>query len=324
MAMQAIQGLHHITAIASDPQTSVNFYHEVLGQRLVKTTVNFDDPSTYHLYYGDEIGTPGTVMTFFPWKGMRRGKIGNGEVGATAYSIPAAALDYWRQRLASYDVEIKAQQERFGNTVLIFNDPDGMVLELVATDEQATIQHWQDGPVPPEYALRGFHSVTLFVNKAAYTAKILVDLLGYEAAGQDGNRYRYRAAGADIALYVDLLEQPGLGRGQFGAGSVHHIAFRTVDDSEQQAYLHKLRGAGLGVSPVRDRQYFHSIYFREPNGVLFEVATDAPGFLYDEALDELGTNLKLPDWYEPQRAQIEASVTPFTIPTFDKEQLNDE
>lgn len=319
MAMKPIQGIHHITAVASDPQRNVDFYHAVLGQRLVKTTVNFDDPSTYHLYYGDEMGSPGTVMTFFPWQGMRKGRPGNGEVGATAYSIPTAALDYWRERLAAYDVAIKAEEERFGDTVLIFNDPDGMVLELVATDEPTTIQHWQAGPVPEAYAIRGFHSVTLFVNRHDYTERVLVDQLGYSAAGQNDNRYRYKGASDDIGLYVDLLERPGLGRGAFGAGSVHHLAFRTIDDSEQAEYLNKLRGAGLGVSPVRDRQYFHSIYFREPNGVLFEVATDAPGFLYDEPLEELGTNLKLPDWYETRRDEIEASVTPFTIPTFDKE-----
>lgn len=324
MAMKPIQGIHHITAVASDPQRNVDFYHAVLGQRLVKTTVNFDDPSTYHLYYGDEIGSPGTIMTFFPWQGMRKGRPGNGEVGATAYSIPTAALAYWRERLAAHNVAIKAEEERFGDTVLVFNDPDGMVLELVATDDPTTIQHWQDGPVPPEYAIRGFHSVTLFVNRHEYTERVLVDQLGYTAAEQADNRYRYKGASEDIGLYVDLLERPGLGRGAFGAGSVHHLAFRTVDDSEQAEYLEKLRGAGLNVSPVRDRQYFHSIYFREPNGVLFEVATDAPGFLYDEPLEQLGTNLKLPDWYEPRRAEIAASVTPFTIPTFDKETTDNE
>ncbi|MDX2137377.1 MAG: ring-cleaving dioxygenase [Chloroflexota bacterium] len=314
--MQRIQGIHHITAVASDPQKNVDFYHEVLGQRLIKTTVNFDDPGTYHLYYGDEIGTPGTIMTYFPWMHMKRGRVGNGETGAVAYTIPAASVGYWRDRLAKYNILTAQPFERFGNMVVPFNDPDGMALELIATDEPGTIRYWAQGPIPEAHVIRGFHGVTLNVDRAAGTARVL-DLMGYEMVNVDGNRTRFKGASNDVGLYIDLLERRGERRGEFGAGSVHHVAFRTVDDSEQLEYRDKFTQAGLSVTPVQDRQYFHSIYFREPNGVLFEVATDAPGFLYDEPVAELGTSLKLPTWHEPLRPRIEATLPKFTIPTFE-------
>ncbi|MEZ4683208.1 MAG: ring-cleaving dioxygenase [Caldilineaceae bacterium] len=312
--MQPVQGIHHITAIASDPQRNLDFYHGLLGQRLVKKTVNFDDPGTYHFYFADKTGTPGTVLTFFPWRHMGRGVRGNGEVGATAYSIRPGSVDFWRKRLEQNGVAVADAPMRFGNDVLSFTDPDGMVIELVVNEEAQTFVPWERGPLPGEHELRGFHSATLWVANAAATDEILTAHLGYQLVGSAGNRTRYQGAGNDIGRYIDLLEQPGLGRGRLGAGSVHHIAYRTVDDSEQAEYLALLQEAGYGVSPVMDRQYFHSIYFREPNGVLFEIATDAPGFLYDEAVDELGTHLKLPDWLEPRRNQIEHSVVPVTLP----------
>lgn len=312
--MQPVQGIHHITAIASDPQRNLDFYHKVLGQRLIKRTVNFDDPSTYHFYFGDKSGTPGTILTFFPWRGMGRGVRGNGEVGATAYSIRPASVDYWRNRLTTHGVTVTDEVPRFGNDVLSFTDPDGMVIELVVNEEQSTLDPWDDGPIPTDHELRGFHSATLWVAAAQATGQLLTEQLGYQLVGQEGNRIRYKGASADIGLYIDLLEQPGLGQGRMGAGSVHHIAFRTVDDSEQAEYKSLLHKANLGVSPVMDRQYFHSIYFRSPGGVLFEIATDAPGFLYDEPVDELGTHLKLPNWLEPRRQKIEGSVVPVTLP----------
>ncbi|MCB0063647.1 MAG: ring-cleaving dioxygenase [Caldilineaceae bacterium] len=318
--MQPVQGIHHITAIASDPQRNLNFYHGLLGQRLVKKTVNFDDPGTYHFYFADKTGTPGTVLTFFPWRHMARGVRGNGEVGATAYSIRPASVDYWRKRLAQNGVAVATAPTRFGNDVFSFADPDGMIIELVVNEEQQTFEPWDSGPIPGEHELRGFHSATLWVANAAATDEILTAHLGYQLVGSEGSRIRYQGAGNDIGLYIDLLEQPGLGRGRLGAGSVHHIAYRTVDDSEQAQYLALLQEAGYGVSPVMDRQYFHSIYFREPNGVLFEVATDAPGFLYDEAVDELGTHLKLPHWLEPRRGQIEQSVVPVTLSAVETKQ----
>ena len=308
--MERIQGLHHITAVASDPQANVDFYVDVLGQRLIKTTVNFDDPGTYHLYYGDEVGTPGTALTFFPWTRMHRGRRGAGETVAMAYAIRPSSLPYWKDRLHDHGVEWVDVGPRFGEDVISFPDPDGMVVELVATEDPSTVQVWKDGPVPEEHSLRGFHSVTLLVTAVAPTAEVLVRNMGYEPAGQEGSRFRFRGASGDRGLYIDIDQQPEASRGAFGAGSIHHIAFRTVDDDEQLEYLEQLRAAGLQVTPVQDRQYFHSIYFREPGGVLFEVATDAPGFLVDESVDELGSTLKLPPWYEGMRNQIEAKLPP--------------
>jgi len=304
--MQPIQGLHHITAVASDPQANIDFYVRVLGQRLVKTTVNFDDPGTYHLYYGDETGTPGTALTFFPWRTMHRGRRGAGETSAMAYAIPRASMTYWKARLEEHGVSAVEVGPRFGDAVLQFEDPDGMVVELIATDDPSTIQHWTDGPVPAEHALRGFHSVTLLLNRSEATEAVLVEEMGYERIAEEGSRIRFRGASNDRGLYIDFDVQPEAKRGAFGAGSIHHIAFRTVDDAEQQEYLQSLNEAGLRVTPVQDRQYFHSIYFREPGGVLFEVATDEPGFTADESVAELGSSLKLPAWFESRRAEIES------------------
>lgn len=311
--MQPIQGLHHITAVAGDPQANINFYHQVLGQRFVKKTVNFDDPGTYHFYFADEVGTPGTVLTFFPWRQMRRGERGNGETTAVAYTIAPDSIGYWQERLAAHGVVVGEMQTRFGTAVLPFHDPDGMPLELIASGEKGNFRHWANGPVPEEHALRGFHGVTLWLNAVEPTAAVLTEQMGYTFVGQEGSRYRYRGASADGGLYVDILHRPGQRRGSFGAGSIHHIAFRTVDDSEQLEYLQSLRQAGLQVTPVQDRQYFHSIYFRESGGVLFEVATDAPGFLIDETVEELGTHLKLPPWFEQHRAEIESVLPSVTV-----------
>jgi glyoxalase family protein len=303
--MQSIQGLHHITAIASDPQANLDFYHQLLGQRLVKRTVNFDDPGTYHFYYGDHVGTPGTILTFFPWRHMKRGRRGNGEATAVAYNIKAASVDYWQDRLQKHGISLGERQTRFGQEILPFPDPDGLMVELVVTDQPAGIQPWEEGPVSVEHALRGFQGVTAWVGEVQATADLLTDQLGYEFVGQEGRRYRFRGASDDVGLFIDLLERPNQASGRMGAGSIHHIAFRTVDDTEQLEYLNQLRQQGYNVSPVMDRQYFQSIYFRAPSGVLFEVATDAPGFLYDEPVAELGGTLKLPSWLEANRSQIE-------------------
>jgi len=317
--MNPVQGIHHITAVASDPQANVDFYHNLLGQRLVKKTVNFDDPGTYHFYFGDEIGTPGTILTFFPWQHMGRGQRGNGEVAATAYSIASTSVAYWRQRLAAHGVTAGESQTRFGAEVIPFQDPDGMGVELVVRDGRATYHHWQQGPIPAEHALRGFFGATLWVSEGQGTADLLTHSLGFTFIGQEGARSRFQAASDDIGLTIDLLERPGKPFARLGAGSVHHIAFRTADDEEQDEYLQALRNGGHQVSPVMDRQYFHSIYFRAPSGVLFEIATDAPGFLYDEPIDELGTHLKLPSWLEAQRDEIERSVPPFVLKAVERE-----
>jgi glyoxalase family protein len=311
--MEPVQGLHHITAVASNAQTNIDFYHKILGQRLVKKTVNFDDPGTYHLYYGDEIGTPGTVMTYFPWKNMQRGIKGNGETAAVGYAIRPESLKYWQERLKEHNISTGEIQTRFGAEVMPFSDLDGMTLELITTTNPATLEHWSDGSVPEEHAIRGFHGVTLWLSEVEGTAEVLTDFMDYEFVGQEGDRYRYQGASNDIGLYVDILHRPGQPRGQFGAGSVHHIAFRTVDDAEQREYMQKLRQAGYNVTNVLDRQYFHSIYFRTPGGVLFEIATDAPGFLYDEPVDELGTHLKLPPWLEEIRPAITQALPAVAI-----------
>ena len=307
--MNPIQGLHHITAVASNAQANLDFYEEVLGQRLVKRTVNFDDPGTYHLYYGDEVGTPGTIMTFFPWAHVVKGRPGSGEAAAVGYRIPEGAMDFWRQRLSDKGYEFQ-EEERFGEQVLRFQDPDGMALELVESGDEDDIHFWKESPIPESFALRGFHSVTLWLAEVEKTGALLVDQLGYSLQGQRDNRSRYKAAGTGSGLFIDLLHTPEIGPGRFGAGSIHHIAFRTVDDEEQSEYSKLLIKAGMQVTPVRDRQYFHSIYFRSPGHVLFEVATDAPGFAYDEDIPELGDSLKLPEWLEPRRDYIESLVPP--------------
>lgn len=313
--MNKIQGIHHITAMASDPQKNIDFYAQVLGQRFVKRTVNFDDPGTYHLYYGDEVGSPGTIMTFFPFqangRSIKKGRRGNGEVLASAYNILPASVDWWRARLNRLEI-VFTEAERFGETVLIFPDPDGMLIELVPHDGVPAPAHWADGPIPAEHALRGFHSVTLGVDDEEGTAPLLVQGFGYTRVGQDKSRVRFAGAG-QFGQFVDLLVRPGYPRGWLGAGSVHHVAFRTIDDTEQIEYQSMLRSQGYMATEVKDRQYFHSIYFREPNGTLFEVATDAPGFLYDEPIEELGQNLKLPAWLERNRAEIEKRLPEIEI-----------
>lgn len=310
--MEAIQGLHHITAFAANPQTNVDFYHNILGQRLVKTTVNFDDPGTYHLYYGDKIGTPGSIMTFFPWPLAARGVRGNGQVGASAYTIEAGSVDYWQKRLVNHGVNVEKIETRFGFDVIPFEDPDGMALELVVKEGPATIQYWEEGAVPPEHALRAFHGVTLWLAEGERTGALLTEQMGYEAVVREGNRWRFKSGSDDIGQYVDILVDRNRPAGRMGAGSVHHVAFRTRDDGEQLEYQQKLAQAGYGVTSVRDRQYFRSIYFHSPGGVLFEVATDAPGFAIDEPVETLGQSLKLPAWYEPRRKEIEAVLPPFT------------
>ena len=311
--MQPIRGIHHITAIASSPQANVDFYHSLLGQRLIKRTVNFDDPGSYHLYYGDEVGSPGTIMTFFAWPGARRGTVGNGEIGATGYAVHPASLGYWQKRLAEHGVSVGELQTRFGGAVLPFRDPDGMMLELIVDEHAEAPRLWTNGPIPAEHALAGFHGVTLYVTEAERSARLLVEQMGYRLAGQEGARWRFKANGDAVGGHVDLLERPGLGGGRMGAGSHHHVAFRVRDDAEEVEYQQALRVAGFDVTPVRDRQYFHSIYWREPGGVLFEIATDPPGFTWDETVEQLGSGLKLPPWLEQQRDVIQRTLLPITV-----------
>jgi glyoxalase family protein len=303
-----LTGLHHVTAIASDPRRNVDFYTRVLGLRLVKKTVNFDDPSTYHLYYGDSVGTPGSVLTFFPWGGLRRGRPGNGQVYATAFSISARSLRFWEARLLAHGVTFNEPVERFGEQVLAFTDSDGLVLELVATNETDARTPAAHPEIPLEHGIRGFHGITIAVIDASRTQGLLNDPMGYRVIQTAGNRTRLTVADGGPGTYVDLLTDRSLPRGLPGGGTVHHVAFRTPDDDAQIAAQTTLAELGYQVSPVMDRNYFHSIYYREPEGVLFEIATDTPGFAIDEPVESLGTTLKLPEQYESQRAAIEAAL----------------
>ena len=311
-----ISGLHHVTAIAGAPQRNLDFYAGVLGLRLVKRTVNFDDPGTYHFYFGDSIGTPGTILTFFPWTGAFRGRQGTGQVETTTFIIPAESASYWQERLNGHGVAAAPPVKRFEEDVIRFADPDGLLLELVASQTFGNIEGWTGGTVPAEHSLRGFHSVTGALENTAKTAKLLTEVFGYQSAGEEGNRQRFQSAvGQSPGKTIDLLTLPGTGRATSGVGSVHHIAFRAKNDEEQQEWRKYLVGLGYHVSQVMDRTYFHSIYFKEPGGILFEIATDPPGFLLDESQDELGRNLKLPPDVEQVRDRIEAALEPITIPS---------
>jgi glyoxalase family protein len=313
-----LPGIHHVTAIASDPQRNVDFYAGTLGLRMIKRTVNFDDPGTYHLYYGDAVGTPGTIMTFFAWPGARRGRVGTGQVGVTSFSIPERSFDYWQDRLVRDGVDVAALAARFAERVDDFRYPDGLPLELIATVVNDPRQGWRDGPVPHGHAIRGFHGVTLLERGggACEPTKSLLTALGFRLVRQEDDRFRF-AAGADGAAsgaLVDILCRPGLPLGQIAAGTVHHVAWRTQDDAQQEAWRQRILASGIDVTPVRDRQYFRSIYFREPGGVLFEIATDAPGFTIDESPERVGTGLMLPPWLESRRAQLERTLPPLRLP----------
>ena len=309
-------GIHHVTAFCGEPNRNAEFYVGLLGLRLVKFTVNHDDTSTLHLYYGDYHGTPGTNLTFFPRTSPgESGKFGAGQTRDTAYAIRPAPLDYWRQRLKNHEVPFN-ETRRFDDTVLSVSDPDEINIELVATDtaDDADITPWADSPVMPEHQLRGFYGVTLAVDDAEPTERVLTDSLGYERIGASDNRIRLRAEGAAPASIVDIAETD-LGRGKMGIGTVHHVAF-SVDDLEHQDEVRRaLIDAGLSPTDSIDRRYFQSIYCREPGGTLFEFATMSPGFTADEDLKKLGMTLVLPEWLEDKRDEIEASIPDFTPPS---------
>jgi glyoxalase family protein len=309
-----ISGIHHVTAIASDPQRNLDFYTEVLGLRLVKLTVNFDDPGTYHFYFGNDDGSPGSILTFFPWPGASRGTVGIGQVSAVAFAVAPTSLEWWMARLGEAGLPAEDAGPRFGEPVIRFADPDGLPLELVGTPRAAPGLAWKRGPVPAQKAIGGLHSATLSEEGYEKTAALLWETLGLQYAGNEGNRYRYTATGGDLGAIVDVLCAPDGRFGALGAGTVHHIAWRTPDDEQQRAWRDELVSGGYNVSPVMDREYFHSIYFREPGGILFEIATDPPGFATDEPTDRLGERLMLPSWLETRRAAVEAAVPRITLP----------
>ena len=303
-----IPGIHHVTAIASDPQRNLDFFTQVLGLRLVKLTVNFDDPGTYHFYFGDELGHPGTILTFFPWPGARRGIRGNGQVAVTSFSIPEGSTGYWQERLKRQGVSVGELSRRFDEEAVVFLDPDGMQLELVAYPTADPHKAWERGPVPPEHTIRGFHSVTLWEKDLERVAELLTQTLGFRPSQEAAQRLRFQAASDAPGRLVDVIHRPNGDPGWSGAGTVHHVAWRTSDDAEQLAWQEEITELGIRVTPVMDRQYFHSIYFREPGGVLFEIATDPPGFTWDEPPGQLGQALKLPPWLESRRAEIEQAL----------------
>ncbi|WP_369013024.1 ring-cleaving dioxygenase [Flavobacterium anhuiense] len=304
-----ILGLHHITAIAGDAKRNFDFYSKVLGLRFIKKTVNFDDHGTYHFYFGDEVGSAGTILTFFPWgEGIQQGRKGSGMATEIGYSVPKGSLDFWQKRFEKYNVIYNKPAEKFGEKYLTFLDPDGLKLELIESKTEDNRKAWETDEVKADVATKGFHNITLTLNSIKATAAILTDIFGYKLIDQEVNRYRYATDAVENAAIVDLVELPEEKRGLNANGTIHHVAFRVPNDEILMKFREKIEDYGLSITPQIDRQYFHSLYFREPGGVLFEIATDNPGFTVDESLEELGQNLKLPAQYEPQRAAIEAHL----------------
>jgi glyoxalase family protein len=307
-------GIHHVTAISGGPQETVDFYAGALGLRLVKRTVNFDDPGTYHLYFGDEAGTPGSIITFFPWPDGARGRGGVGQVNLIAFAIPLSSLGWWLERFIARGVKHEGPTRRFGEQVIALRDPFGIALELVAHPRAAERAGWDGGGVPAEHAIRGVHGVTLWHETLEPGADFLTKTLGFRAAGSENGTHRFETGSGGPGAIADIRVAAGFWRGAMGVGTVHHVAWRAPGDDAELDARAALTSAGVSVTPVRDRQYFHSIYFHEPGGVLFEVATDPPGFTFDEPLAALGTSLRLPPWIEPMRAELEKRLPPIHLP----------
>lgn len=341
---QGVLGIHHITAIARNPQRNIDFYSGLLGMRLVKLTVNFDDPTTYHLYYGDSVGHPGTILTFFPWSEAPTGHRGTGQVTAISFLIPSGSMSYWIDRLKRNGISFVGPSKRFSDEFVSFHDPDGLMLELISSpssndsrrQRQQQLQQtdnniWKESPVSKEHAIRGFHSATLSEEGYERTSSLLADTMGFKLVAKDNKEDRFRFgiveknnsnpedSGADysssssslIGSFVDIVCQPEISRGYIGIGTVHHIAWRATNDRHQIDLRKRIvQKAHLNPTPVIDRIYFHSVYFREPGGILFEIATDPPGFAIDEKPEDLGKQLKLPQWLEPERGKLEQLLPP--------------
>ena len=299
-----ILGIHHITAIAGDAQRNYDFYTRILGVRMVKKTVNFDDPGTYHFYYGDEVGTPGSILTFFPWGGVQKGRPGVGMVTEIGYSVPKGSLEFWTKRFDEFKIKYQPISERFGEQYLQFEDPDGLILNLIENADDKR-KPWSTNEVNAGAATKGFHSVVLTLRNNTATAKIITDIFGYTFSTQEANRHRFITDAIETANVVDLVEEPNGQRGINAGGTNHHVAFRVKDDELLMEFREKVLAAGLHITEKIDRNYFYSLYFREPGGVLFELASDNPGFATDETVSELGTHLMLPPQYEARRRQIE-------------------
>lgn len=304
------RGLHHVTAISGQARVNLAFHVETLGLRLLKRTVNFDDPGTWHLYFGDEAGQPGSIMTYFPWAHAAPGRLGTGETQETAFRVPQASIAWWLNRFVERGVDHDMPETVFGASTLKFRDPHGTRLALVGQPGVEAEPAWSNGTIPAEHAIRGFSGVTLLLDKAGPTARVLTEVLGFTEIAREGVVTRYAVPGQAIGGVVDLREVGGFPRGRTGAGTVHHIAFRAADDEDQAAMAAALTRMGIATTAQRDRNYFRSIYFREPGGLIFEIATDDPGFAVDEAPDRLGSELKLPGFLEGNRAAIARALPP--------------
>ena len=302
--MNKILGLHHITAIASDAQRNYDFYTKTLGFRLVKKTVNFDDPYTYHFYFGDEVGSPGTILTFFPWANVRQGENGAGMATEIGYSVPEGSLGFWEARFEKLNILYKIS-ERFGEKLLAFKDPDGLHINLIESKQKDYRKGRETAQISSDVAIKGFHTVTLTLNHIKATAAILTEVFGYKLIEQKDNLYRYQTDAVDNAAIIDLMEMPLTPRGINAGGTNHHIAFRVKDEETLMEFREKIAARGLQITGKINRDYFFSLYFREPGGVLFEIATDNPGFATDETVENLGSSLQLPEQHEPMRDKIE-------------------
>ena len=306
-------GIHHITAIVGHPQENVDFYAGILGLRLVKKTINFDDPGTYHLYFGNEGGKPGSIITFFPWANAYQGRIGDGQVGVTTYVVPSGAIDFWKNRLSKFNVEY-IEVERFGENYLQFDDPHGLHLEIVAREE-GELNSWTFGEVSKEVAIKGFGGAILYSSRPKETAATLVDVMGLEVVGTEGDYTRFKAT-ADIGNIIDVKMTMGV-RGTMGVGTVHHIAWRAKDDADHQEWHEYAMNHGQYVTEIKDRNYFNAIYFRESGEIIFEIATDPPGFANDEPRETMGEQLMLPTQYEHLRDRLEKSLIPIEVKPLD-------
>ncbi|WP_104116604.1 ring-cleaving dioxygenase [Arthrobacter sp. B1805] len=308
------EGLHHVTAIAGDPQRNIDFYIKGLGLRLVKKTVNFDDPGTYHLYYGDESGRPGSLLTFFPWQGVRSGRVGNGQSTTTAFSVPQGTLGWWQEHFRAIGVESTITSASSEEDRLSLRDPDGLQIDLVASSVSDPRNPWDSASVPAEYAIRGQHSSVLTVQDPTRTLETFTRDLGMTVLAEKGGRFRLSTHGGEPGSIVDVVTDARGERGLVAGGTVHHVAFRVPDQQTQDVWRQELAERGYAVTAILDRQYFTSIYFREPGGTLLEIATDTPGFDIDEPLLELGRSLKLPPWLEPDREAISHAVAKIELP----------
>jgi glyoxalase family protein len=309
-----IPGIHHVTCITADVQKCVDFYVNVLGLRFIKKSINQDMPDTYHIYFGDYLGTPGTAMTFFGWPTWPRRRAGSGQVTTVSFQVPRESLDFWSERLQRLGVE-HSRATRFDSVALVLRDADGIPLELVGSATDDRWQPWKDGPVDAQHAIRGFHSVTMTLAETAATFNLLIDTMGFRRVAKDGSRTRFATGAGGPHSIVDVIESPEGPEGEESVGSVHHVAWRTADDASQVEWRELVLRAGRNVTPVIDRWYFKSIYFREPGGVLFEIATDGPGFTVDESPEKLGTSLSLPPWFQVRRDRLDEILPPIVVPT---------